>query len=62
MSDSLFPKKNIQTTFGHGNTQAGRDIIQNYYPEKNKTMKALIAAYKKEQSEDIEFHPIIEEL
>ena len=62
MSDSHLPKKNIQTISGSGNFMAGGNITQKYYTKKKNTMKALIAAYKKEQSEDIEFYSIIEEL
>ena len=53
--------QNTQIIFGSDNTVAGRDIINNY-PQQNKTMKTLIAAYKTEQSKDAVFNSIIEEL
>jgi len=53
---------NTQTIFGSGNTVAGRDINNIFYPQQNETMKALIAEYKKEQNEDAAFNSIIEEL
>jgi hypothetical protein len=54
--------RKTQSTFGSGNTVAGGDINYNYIPQQNETMKALIAAYRKEQSEDATFNSIIEEL
>jgi len=46
---------------GNYNQQAARDI-NNFYPQHDAKMKALMEEYKQERSKNIEFNQVIEEL
>jgi hypothetical protein len=64
MADRVIAKSNsnAQSINGDGNNAAGRDIINNYFPQQDLKMKALIEAYKQEQQTNPAFKEFVEEL